>query len=773
MSSLDRRTPTPQLALRVAAFGIIAFGVFAILFLRLWFLQILQGDQYLTEAANNGARQVRVAAPRGNIVDRNRSPLVENDAATVVTLQAEAVPAEDRSTIAGWGQKQGQYDVAVTQLSEELVRVRQKEDDDRAAARSASVRRRIARRIARETPAQTRQRRRGATRKITRYKRAAVREATRRLAGREPSALRVSRDASPQLRALLTRLSPMLDVSTRTLYERVVASTVKLPYGGVALKSRNVNAGLRNYLLERQDEFPGITVTKEYLRRYPNGSVASQLFGNVGQISEDQLKEAKYQGLLAGQRIGQNGLEFEYNSFLQGRDGDQMVEVDAQGRPTGKVTDRAPTQGNRLKLSIDTALEKTGQFGMSAVIGPRSGASIDTKTGYRAGGAYVAMDPRNGQILAMGSYPTVDLNTIYGPISAKRYRRAVGKRAGVPLLNRAIQGQYATGSTFKPVTAMAGLSSGVITPETVGPSGACIKVGRLDQEFCNAGKEDLGSSNLRSSLQVSSDVYYYTVGAKLFSLPNKPLQTWAGLFGYGKPTGVDLPGEAPGVIPDAEWRKKRNQEELQCRKDEGKPSCGLVGDVNGQYLLGDNINLSVGQGDFLATPLQVAVAYSGLYDAPGRPTTDLHFPTPQLGMEIQDPRGVLKQKFDAKPRRTVQVGDPSWKADILAGLKDVTSTPEGTAAGVFQGWDQGAFPVYGKTGTAQRCNDSACPDQAWFAAMVPDAERPIVVVATVENGGFGTTTAAPVVCRMLRTWYDQPRSTATCAAAKSSTNGTE
>ncbi|MDO9354880.1 MAG: hypothetical protein Q7T55_14375, partial [Solirubrobacteraceae bacterium] len=346
-------------------FGIIAFGVFAILFLRLWFLQILQGDQYLTEAASNGARQVRVAAPRGNIVDRDRKPLVENDASTVVTLQAEAVPAEDRSTISGWGQKQGQYDVGVTRLSEQLVRVRQKEDSDRAEARSAAVKRRAERRIARETPAQTKERRRVATRKIQRYKRAADREATRRLAGREPAALRISRDASPQLRALLTRISPMLDVSARTLYERVVASTVKLPYGGVALKSRKVSPGLRNYLLERQDEFPGITVTKEYLRRYTNGSLGSQLFGNVGQISEDQLKETKYQGLLAGQKIGQDGLEFEYNSFLQGRDGDQMVEVDAQGRPTGKVGDRAPTQGSRLQLSIDTALEKTGQFGMS------------------------------------------------------------------------------------------------------------------------------------------------------------------------------------------------------------------------------------------------------------------------------------------------------------------------------------------------------------------------------------------------------------------------
>jgi penicillin-binding protein 2 len=769
MSSRDRRTPTPQLALRVAAFGIIAFGIFAILFLRLWFLQILQGEQYLTQAASNGARVVRVAAPRGMIVDRNRKALVENRASIVVTLQADAIPDDDRAAIANWGQKQGQYEVAVDRLSEQLVSAQQERDDARAESRTDAQKRRLERRLNRLTPAQARDRREAASRRTARRKRAADREAARRLADREPKPLRVSRDATPELRAKLDRIGEILDESTPTLYERVVSSTLKLPWAGVPLKSRGVKPQIRNYLLERQADFPGITVTKEYLRRYPQGHLAAQLFGNIGQISEDQLKETKYRGLKAGQKIGQNGLEYEYNSYLQGRDGEQRVEVDAQGRPTGRVQETEAQQGSRLMLSLDTALEKTGQYGMEKEIG----RSIDTKTGYRAAGSYVALDPRNGEILAMGSYPTVDLNTVYGTISRKRYGRLVGKKNGVPLLNRAIQGQYPTGSTFKIVSAMAGLSSGIITPDTPTAGGACRTFGTAGQEFCNAGKEDLGGADLVRSLQVSSDVYYYDIGAGVYKEKDKPLQTWAGLFGFGKRTGVDLPGEAKGVIPDSQWRKERNQAELDCRRDEGKASCGLVADLNGQFLLGDNVNLSVGQGDFLATPLQVAVSYAGLYDEPGRPTAQLHFPTPQLGMQIQTSTGVLEQKFDTKKRRTVDVGDPSWKQKILQGLHAVTSTPEGTASGVFAGWDQGRYPVYGKTGTAQRCNDSTCPDQAWFAAMVPDAEKPIVVVATVENGGFGTTTAAPIVCRMLRTWFEQPASTATCAGAKSDTNATE
>jgi penicillin-binding protein 2 len=769
MSSRDRRTPTPQLALRVAAFGIIAFGIFAILFLRLWFLQILQGEQYLTQAASNGVRVVRVAAPRGMIVDRNRKPLVENRASIVVTMQADAIPDDDRDTIADWGQKSGEYEVAVDRLSEQLVAAQQREDDAKAEARTAAQKQRLERRLNRLTPAEARARRQTLSRRAARRQRAADREATRRLADQRPKALRVSRDATPELRAKLDRIGEILGESTPDLYERVVSSTLKLPWAGVPLKSRGVKPQIRNYLLERQADFPGITVTKEYLRRYPQGHLAAQLFGNIGQISEDQLKETKYRSLKAGQKIGQDGLEYEYNSYLQGRDGEQRVEVNAQGRPTGRVQETQAQQGSRLMLSLDTALEKTGQYGMEKEIG----RSIDAKTNYRAAGSYVALDPRNGEILAMGSYPTLNLNTIYGQISERRSRRLTGRRNGSPMLNRAILGQYPTGSTFKIVSAMAGLSTGVVTPDTPTAGGACRTFGTAGQEFCNAGKEDLGGADLVRSLQVSSDVYYYDIGAALYKMKDKPLQTWAGLFGFGKRTGVDLPGEAPGVIPDSAWRKKRNQAELDCRKDEGKASCGLVGDINGQFLLGDNVNLSVGQGDFLATPLQVAVSYAGLYDEPGKETTQLHFPTPQLGTQIQTSTGVLEQKFDTRKRRTVDVGDPTWKQKIMQGLHAVTATPEGTASGVFAGWDQGRYPVYGKTGTAQRCNNSSCPDQAWFAAMVPDAERPIVVVATVENGGFGTTTAAPIVCRMLRTWYDQPASTATCADAKNDTNPTE
>ncbi|WP_320671435.1 penicillin-binding transpeptidase domain-containing protein [Patulibacter defluvii] len=724
MSTRDRRTPTPQLALRVAAFGIVAFGVFAVLFLRLWFLQILQGDDYLAKATENKARVVRIAAPRGFIVDRNKQTLVENKVATVVTLQADAVPTADRDKIADWGSRQGKYEVRVTRLQEQILGGRKK-------------------------PSKRRQQR---------FRRA-------RAAIEAPKPLRISRDASPGLRALLERYSPILKTSPARLYSRVVSGMVRLPWAGVALKT-DVSIPVRNFLLENQDRFPGLTVTKEYLRHYPGKSLASQIFGNVSQISEDQLKEERYRGLRQGQRIGQDGIERRYDSYLRGEDGEQRVEVDSLGRPTGAVEENPAKAGYRLRLTLDERLQRTAQFAIQKVI---RDDPVDEKTGRKAAGAFVAMDPRNGELLAIGSYPSVDLNVLNGgDISIKRYRRLTSERSGAPMFNRAIAAGYPTGSTFKIVTASAGLANGVITPEQEVPGGACRFFGANRQEFCNAGKSELPAANLWQSLQFSSDVYYYDIGAKLFPLKDQPLQTWARLYGFGRKTGIDIPGEESGTIPDAAWRRKRNAAELACRKQRKVPNCYTVFDVNGSYLLGDNVNLSIGQGDLQATPLQVAESYAGLYDRPDQPlSAKLSFPTPHIGWQIETADGRLVRKIPYPKPRTVRF-DALWKREILRGLGAVTSTSEGTAAAVFNGWDQNRQPVFGKTGTAQRCKDSACPDQAWFAAMVPDAERPIVVVATIENGGFGTTTAAPVVCRVLRQWYEQTQ--APCEAGQPSEN---
>ncbi len=738
------RTPTPELAIRIAAFGIIAFGVFAILFLRLWFLQILQGDTYLARATETKGREVRVAAPRGSIIDRDGNVLVKNKVAFVVTLQADAIPEEDRARIVQWGADQGVYERRVNAAEERIRDAVLDEGRKKATKRRERL---IARRVA---------------------------QARRDLPAR-PRDLSID-DATPLLRSRLERVQPILRVSLNKLYQRVVNGTVRVPWAGPALKV-DVSIGVRNYLLEQQARFPGIVVTKEYLRTYPHGALAAQIFGNVNQISEEQLKLRRYkdQGLRQGQKIGQSGLEYEYDRFLRGRDGQEQVEVDSQNRPTGEVgKDDPPQTGLRLRLTLSEALQRSAQFAIGETIRKDPYDDKATRQRRRAGGAFVAMDPRNGDILAIGSYPSVDLNRLSDPdLTQRQYGRLTSERSGAPLFNRAIAAQYPTGSTFKIVTGSAGLGEGLITPETIGPGGACIELSdREDDKKCNAGRAELPATNLAQSLEISSDVYYYDLGKRLYPIANQPLQAWARNYGFGRRTGIDLPGEVRGIVPDRAWRERRNQQELDCRKRERKPNCFLVGDVNGQFLLGDEVNFAIGQGDFLATPLQVAEAYAGLYDDPSKPFTNrLRFPVPRIARGVETADGVQEQNFPAGRARTVAF-DAGWKRAIIEGLQGVTNGTSGTATAVFSDWDQTSQRVLGKTGTAQRCVDargnSTCADQSWFAALVPDGERPIVVAVTVENGKFGTTTAAPIACKILRKWFVRDQAAATCAAGEAS-----
>ncbi|MDO9410209.1 penicillin-binding transpeptidase domain-containing protein [Patulibacter sp.] len=736
MSAHDRRTSTPELALRIAAFGIIAFGIFAVLFLRLWFLQVLQGDQYTQQANENRARVVRIAAPRGTIVDRNgqdgAGTFVDNKLSTVVTLQGDAISQIDVRTINGWGQRRGRHDLAVDRLTERLLAPSSARDERRIRLLSPAARQR-------------------------RQARATSRATARLRKDRVPD-LKVSRDATPALRTTLRNVGRLLDVSTARLYERVVSGVVQVSYAGVALNTKDVSPAVRNYILENPRRYPGITVTKEYFRQFPDGALAAQIFGQVGEIGDEQLKDPKYRGLVQGQRIGQSGLEYEYDSFLRGRDGERRIEVNAANQPTGRVTEVQPKTGDRLRLTLDERLTRVAQRGLQGQIGQR----IDVKTGRRAGGAVVAMDPRNGEILAMASYPSVDPG-VFNRISANRLRRLTSQKNGEPLFNRAISATYPAGSTFKIVTASAGLMSGQISTSSTQGAGQCLSFG-TQSRFCNAGNAEHGNQNVTDALTVSSDTFFYQLGWDLYPRQGSPLQRWARLYGFDRRTGVDLPGEASGTIPDAAWRRSRDVEEKACRKQRKIDNCGLVAELGTPYRQGDNVNLSVGQGDLQMTPLQLATAYSGLYDRDGAVRDDLHFPTPHLGKQVESPTGVLKERFETPTSRRVRF-PASYKSAIEQGLHGAVSAPGGTGTGVFRGWDQGRYRVLGKTGTAERCDKSTgteC-DQSWFVGMVEDPERPIVVVATVEDGGFGAEAAGPIVCGVMRSWYGQSAKQVPCS----------
>jgi len=669
---------TPQLALRVAVLGVIAFALFGIVFFRLWYLQVLSGDQYLRQARDNRVRELSIQAPRGAVLDRNGEPLVENRVATVVKLDPERLPVSERDAAATWGQQ--------------------------------------------------------------------VTSRTRRPKGKKGPQIRIPDPTTPNLVLRFKRLGRALNMSPRTIQERVVRSLTLVPYASVTVKT-DVPATVRNYLLERSAQYPGVDVQKVYLRRYPNRDLGAQLEGTVGEISPSELKVPRFRGVRQGTVVGKEGIERAYDRYLRGVDGAQRITVDALGRPKGTPQERDPVPGRALRTSLDLDLQRTGEAVLDRTIA----------TGPGTAGAFVALDPRNGEVLAMGSNPSYDPAVLSRPITQKRLEQLFGPDAGSPRFNRAIGGLYPTGSTFKPITAFAALSQGIITPSTPINDPGCIEIGAAKQSFCNAGKEVNGTLSLPRAIQVSSDVFFYTLGRDLNPLEGQPLQRMAHRLGLGETTGIDLPGEGPGLVPDRRWRDQVGERERRCRKRRHIPLTALVGcgisDMR-PWTVGDNVNLAVGQGDLQASPLQMAVAYGAIENG-GRVVR------PHLGVAVEDQNGRELQKIDPGTARRVKM-DPGARAAIMQGLHAATSG-DGTSADVFKGWNQKSFPVYGKTGTAERAGHG---DQSWYVCFVPNQSRPIVLAVTVEDGGFGAEAAAPIARVMLAQWFGQKK---TFIAGKSHT----
>jgi penicillin-binding protein 2 len=655
----DRRPPiSPQLAWRVAVLGGIALVLFAIVFFRLWYLQVLSGDQYLAEANDNQVRQERIQAPRGDVVDRNGDVIVTNRRAIVVEVSPSALPERERELAATWGQR----------MSERALRPD----------------------------------------------------------GQKGEPVPIPDIPTQELRERLRRLAGLLggDTTATEIQARIIQSLAQVPYAPVRVET-DVPRSVMNYVQERQKLFTGVTVEQVYLRQYPRTTLAAQLLGTVGEIQLKQLDWKHFRGVKQGTVVGQGGLEYQYDRYLRGTDGSREIQVDALGNPKGELREVAPQAGQRLKLSLDLALQRTGQEALTGEGNPGGQPA-----------AFVAMNPENGEILGMGSYPSFDPNLLTKPITQERYDQLFGEEAGSPLFNRATNGLYSTGSTFKVTTALAALQSRTISPETRIVDEGCIEIG--DREFCNAKSEPNGSVDLLQSLKVSSDVYYYLLGQSLDSKKGQILQSWARQLGFGRETGIDLPSEAEGVVPDREWRKKVGEEEAKCRKRRKVAACG-ISDMRG-WNTGDNVNLAIGQGDLQSTPLQLATAYATLANG-GR------VPTPHLGLEVENDSGELIQRIERAAARRVKI-DSGARDVIMQGLREAAMEEGGTSYDVFSDWPRD-LPVYGKTGTAQRTGK---PDTSWYAAYVPAARgrSPIVVATVVEECGcFGAEAAAPIARLIL------------------------
>jgi penicillin-binding protein 2 len=600
-----RPTLTPQLAFRVAVIGGVALVMFAVIFFRLWYLQVLSGDNYVAAAQNNRVREIKIQAPRGEIVDRHGQPLVENRNSLSIKVTPDKLP-EGRAE------------------REELYR----------------------------------------------------------------------------------RLAKLLGLNPRRLERRVERELRALPYTRPTIK-QDVSQNVVAYVLERQADFPGVEPESEFLREYPHHLVGAHLFGQVGEVNPKQLKDERFNGVSIGDRVGQAGIEYEYDRFLRGQNGAARVEVDALGNLTDTLKRDQPVQGKQLRLSLDLDLQRVAQQTLASGTGK---------------GAFAVMNVQNGEVVALGSQPSFDPNVFTKPITKKQLDALTSKDLGEPLLNRAIQAGYPTGSTFKLITATAALESGQITPSTPLSDPGSLTVGGVT--FKNAGDVAHGVLALPQALTVSSDVFFYQLGRDM-NEKGMPLQLWAHRLGIGRRTGIDLPGEQPGRLPTPAWRNRWFKQKLTDRP----------------WSVGDNINLSVGQGDLAADPLQMAVAYAAIANG-GRVLR------PRLGLRIEDASGRALQELDAPTARRIKFSEENRQA-ILEGLYGAANSPGGTSTPVFEGFP---IPVAGKTGTAEKGLGRA--DQSWYVALAPYPNVKYVVAITDEAGGFGADTAAPMARRILAQLLD-------------------
>ncbi|HSL56477.1 MAG TPA: penicillin-binding transpeptidase domain-containing protein, partial [Acidimicrobiales bacterium] len=505
-----------------------------------------------------------------------------------------------------------------------------------------------------------------------------------------------------------------------------------------AVVADDVSPDLWVTLSERTATLPGVGVDLTLERVYPYGSTAAHVLGYVGEINGSELEQAvgKPKPYEPGDSIGKSGVERIYEDLLRGTPGQVTLEVDSLGRVVRVLDEIAPRPGADLRLTIDVDVQAHTERALAAEAERVRTRGDVSSNGIRAtapSGAAVVLDPTDGAVVAMASFPTFDPNQVTSGISTEAWAWLQDPANQLPLLNRSIQGTYAPGSTFKLVVAHASAATGARPPdqwiddpgiyEIVGcTAGRC--------EFENANRTPYGSVDMARSLAVSSDVYYFSLADQLWRARNvygdAPMQDSARSFGFDTQTGVQLPFEAAGLIIDPERQQARY---------EANPDLFLTGNWN----TGDNLNVSIGSGDVLVTPLQLANAYATFANGGTRYS-------PTIAVDATDPlTGEVLQVFGARPAGQVELS-PTFRDAALRGLLGAVRDPGGTATAVFSGFPLDTFPVAGKTGTSERDGRA---DTSLFAAFAPADDPRYALAVVMDQSGFGSRAAAPAARRIL------------------------
>jgi len=631
--------------LRLSVVGIVALSLFAALFVRMYTLQVLQRSDFQQVATDNRLRIVHQQAPRGRILDRNQTVLVDSHEVLQVVADVRELPSAEAAP------------------------------DERARVLGLL-------------------------------------------------AQQLTTDDAP--------------VTVASLEDALKENLID-PFAPVALVT-DVTDDVMVSVMERQSELPGISVRRTTVRQYPYGSLGAHVLGYVGSISQEKLDQIDEDtdgrnplDYEPGDEIGRSGIEGAYEDVLRGQPGQTAYEVDSAGNIVRVVPEltEAPVPGHDLLTTLDVNV----QYLAETELATRMDVVEDTYP--EAGGSVVVLDPNTGGVVAMASYPTFNPNDFLNGISQEQYAALADPNGPLPLLNRAVAGEYAPGSTFKPFTALAAIDNGVRTPaDTVNDPGE-YQAQNCEGDTCTFRNDESvphGAVNLARSLTVSSDYYYYQIGDILWlrrdEVGEEALQDTARMFGFGHTTGIELGEERDGVVPTPE-RKIRNHEE--------NPTAFPYGD----WLSGDNINLSIGQGDLLVTPLQLANAYGALANGG-------NVWRPHLATAVGDPvdQGIqVTERFDPALIGRYNL-TPATRAPIVEGLVGVTSSGEGTALRAFENNPPG-YPVAGKTGTAQVSGKGNTSVFAGFGPVVPDHLPDYVAAAILEQAGYGGDVAAPLIARIF------------------------
>jgi penicillin-binding protein 2 len=521
---------------------------------------------------------------------------------------------------------------------------------------------------------------------------------------------------------VLTQVGEMLNMNREEIENKLRNLKERPPFRPVKIKS-DIDWNELALLEFNRIHLPGLVVDVRPKRAYNYGDLAAHLIGYLGEIDEDELKQSRNGPYRMGDMIGKYGVEYQWEADLRGVDGGRQIKVDALGREIKPLRSVEPFPGNDLILTLDLELQKVAEE-----------AFQDKR------GALIAMDPKTGRILAMVSKPSFDPNLFARNISPEEWKSLM-ENPGHPLQNKGIQGQYPPGSVFKIITAIAGLESGIIDPNTQFSCTGIFPYG--NREFRCWKERGHGTISLHQAIVESCDIYFYQVGLKVGV---DLIAQYANEFGLGRLTGISLPHEKPGIVPSTSWKKR---------------SSGIP------WYSGETLSLAVGQGYLSTTPIQLLTFISAIANG-GK------LYVPQVVERVENVyEGVLKE-YPPIEKRRVNVSERTLHI-IQEALMGVVNEPNGT------GWACAlkGVKVAGKTGTAQviripqnfrREDKDKIPlkfrDHAWFVAYAPFEDPRISIAILVEHGGFGAAAAVPIAKKVLEKFFSIEPPTSSKVARK-------